>query len=168
VGLAITGGLVAAVGLGALFVFGGNPVATPVSLGPGGPNAPGIPADVDPAPRVVTVIVELTTAGAPIAAGNQCAFAIEPTPHPSLGYWCHTTIDCGGRVLYGGGEAGYFPCRLEPRPRVDLVGSDAETSTRDSDAAFEIDTRTGVMTLRDDARGRFGAYELRARVLSVR
>lgn len=167
IALTITGGLVAAVALGALFVLGGNPTTAPPPL-PGGAPGAGVPADIDPTPRAIVGVVEATSPGTPAPVGSRCAFSVDVVPNPSLGYWCHADVSCNSQLLYGGQNAGYFPCRLEPRPSRDLVGSDSETSANDSDPAFEIDTRRGLMTLRDDARGARGAYELRARVLSIR
>jgi hypothetical protein len=157
--LVLLGGLLCVGGGAAVFLYGGNPVADPLA----GPTAAGI----DLSPRQVVAIIDDATMGAPASRGAECRFTVEGRPEQQLGYWCNAQIVCGGQLLYGGPSAGFFPCTLSAPPNRHVSGSDAQTSSSDTDAAMTLDTATGTLTISDDQSGRFGAYQLRARVTSV-
>ena len=158
-----------------------TPVVPVPPTGPGAPGTPGGPGgpSVGPAlppppsfapPALVRATVEGIEGASPVAVGSACEFTVERHPEPSQpsGYWCRTQIVCGGRLLYGGPSAGYFPCTLsEGAPRT-VVGRDVETTSSDTDAAMTLDTTTGELTVLDDASGPFGAYTVRARVVETR
>ena len=162
-GLGLLGALLCIGGGVAVFLYGGNPVAAPAT-GTGG----GAPPGVDFSPREVVATVERVTPGAPAAYGAECRFSVEGQAHPQLGYWCNAQIQCGGRLLYGGPSAGFFPCVLAPSPARDVAGEDASTSSQDRDAAMRIDTANRSLTIRDDSAGANGEYVVDARVVSVR
>lgn len=184
-------GLCLATGLGAYWIFSSSPsgpVATPTPVGPGTPpypqqpqpfpqqpqpfpqqpQNPALPPPPLPAfrPLGVSARVESVTGSRPVAPGATCSFDVERHALEQPGtYWCRAQMQCGGVLLYGGGQSGYFPCTLlEPRG---VFGEDVQTTAEDTDASMQLDTRTGVLTLRDDATGPHGAFDLRARIESV-
>lgn len=102
-----------------------------------------------------------------VDVGAECGFAVDRRDRSDGTFWCNAQIVCGGRLLYGGPEAGYFPCTLFEQPRRDVVGSDPQTHEDDRDAAMSIDTTTGALEIWDDASGELGRFRVRARVDSV-
>lgn len=118
--------------------------------------------------RMVTATVEQVTGSRPVPIGSVCEFAVEKHAQQSGGYWCRSQIACNGRLLYGGPSSGYFPCTMFDPPRTDVVGQDPQTTSQDTDASMELDTLQGLLTIRDDVRGPYGAYQLTARVSQVR
>ena len=132
------------------------------------------PAPLAPAepPRVVTATVTSSTGSRPVPEGALCTFQVDkqPSADQPTGYWCRTRVECGGRVLYGGGPTnGYFPCTVYPEARGrDVVGADSATTSVDTDAAMSLDTQAGTLHVHDDAGGALGAYSVEARVTDVR
>jgi hypothetical protein len=135
------------------------------------PGQPQLPAPPRPAgvPVQIDATVTSVTGAAPVASGATCQFNVEQHAAPNLpqGYWCRAQIVCGGRLLYGGPNSGYFPCTLRRSP-ASVVGSDTETTASDTDAAMAIDTTQQTLTVRDDAASPNGVYTLEARVDGVR
>lgn len=147
------------------------PAPTPrVPLGPALPPPPSFAP-----PMLVRATVEAVDGASPVALGDACEFTVERHADSSqpVGYWCRTQIVCGGRLLYGGATAGYFPCTLTDAspatgaPR-SVVGRDDTTTSGDTDASMTLDTTSGTLTIADDAAGSYGAYSLRARITEVR
>jgi hypothetical protein len=186
-------GLCAATGVGVWMVMeqasSAPPVAYPMPPGPvPGPTVPTPPPPVAPSPfpptpgpalppppsfappMLVRATIDSIEGASPVAVGTACEFTVErqPSPEQPSGYWCRTQIVCGGRLLYGGPSAGFFPCTLgEGTPRT-VVGQDVETTSVDTDASMTIDTSTATLTIRDDSAGPFGAYGVRARITETR
>lgn len=103
----------------------------------------------------------------PIDTGAMCAFAVDRRDRPDGTFWCNAQIVCDGRLVYGGPEAGYFPCTLHEQPRRDVVGGDPQTHAEDGDAAMAIDTVAGSVEIWDDATGDLGRFRVVASVDSV-
>ncbi len=104
-----------------------------------------------------------------MTVGATCTFDVERHSRAEPpGFWCRAQISCGGVLLYGGPNAGYFPCQLYEEPRRDVVGREDMTTAMDSDAAMSLDTRQGSLVVRDDASGPYGTYSVEARVTEVR
>lgn len=137
--------------------------------GGGGPiGPPDLPGSEPGAPIAVTAAVVRSSGSAPVADGTRCGFAVEQHDRDDGSTWCRTQIVCAGRVLYGGRNAGYFECTFEAGADPIVAGADPMTTRDDGDAAMEIDTRQGSLTIRDDAAGAFGVYTVEARVVDVR
>lgn len=150
-----------------------DPALDPAPRPPPGPSlgsGPSNPPPPDPgatSARSVTVnITESNVSG--VAVGSTCTFPITRHDRPDGTFWCRAEVRCGGRLLYGGGSAGYFDCTLYEQPQRHVVGQDLSTSAADMDAAFRIDTLRSELEIRDDARGRLGAFLVRGTVASVR
>lgn len=140
------------------------PPGTPLPPGPALPPPP----DFGFSPAIIRATVESVEGTSPVAVGATCEFTVERHARPEPpGYWCRTQIACGGRLLYGGPTAGYFPCELGDSPRT-VVGRDIEATSVDTDAAMELDTTTGVLSVRDDVAGPYGSYAIRARITETR
>ena len=146
----------------------GGPVVPGGPVAPGGPQLPP-PPGVPMTPRVVSATVTNVTGSAPVAVGATCQFNVERMSRPDMpsGYWCRTQIVCGGRLLYGGPNSGYFPCTVGDSPP-SVTGSDADTTASDTDAAINLDTASGILSIRDDSASPNGEYSLDARIDSVR
>jgi len=161
---------------------GGRGVATPVispigpgpmpSSGPGvGPQLPPPPMPAGPsdaAPRQVLAVVQSASGLAGVGASTECRITVARATRPDGTFWCKADAMCGTTLVYGGGTAGYFNCQLYESPRRDVVGRDTDTTSGDRDAAFELDTQTGTLRVRDDATGALGAFSIEARVVYVR
>lgn len=185
-------GLCAATGVGVWMVMeqasSAPPVAYPTPAPIPGPTVPTPPPPIAPTPfppstgpalppppsfappMLVRATIDSIEGASPVAVGTACEFTVErqPSPEQPSGYWCRTQIVCGGRLLYGGPSAGFFPCTLgEGTPRT-VVGQDVETTSVDTDASMSIDTSTATLTIRDDSAGPFGAYGVRARITEAR
>jgi hypothetical protein len=76
-------------------------------------------------------------------------------------------ITCGSRLLYGGADAGYFPCVLYDGARRDVVGSDPSSTVEDRDAAMSLNTIGGSLEIHDDASGPNGAMRVLAHVDTI-
>ena len=177
-------GLCAASGLALFFVYArgeaipypdGPPSAYPQPQPQLQPQTPQGPQPVLPPPpvnyRPLTVSAVVTTSTSPrVPVGSRCVFPV--TRHDRVsepnGYWCRAEIRCGTELLYGGGTAGYFGCNVVDTGAVSVVGGEAGTTSDDRDAAVQLNTAAGTLTIRDDASGRIGTYSLTARVESVR
>ncbi len=134
---------------------------------PGGPSMPP-PPSVPTAPRIVTATVTAVDGSAPVSNGATCNFNVRRQPRQDMpnGYWCNTQIVCAGKLLYGGPNAGFFPCTVGDSPP-SVVGSDTMTTEQDTDAAMDLNTPGGTLTIRDDATGTHGQYSVTARIDQV-
>ena len=102
-----------------------------------------------------------------VPVGATCAFLVERHARQQ-GYWCRSQITCGGLLLYGGAQAGYFKCLFERSDdHKGVSGGDDMTTGRDGDASMEIDTAAHRLVIRDDDRGSYGAFTVTARIDSV-
>ena len=117
----------------------------------------------------LTVRAEVTrVGGAPVVQlGETCHFLVEQRQRDARSFYCNAQVMCGGKLLYGGPERGFFPCRFYEGERRDVVGTDPSTTREDKDGALSLDTRSGVLRLWDDLSGPNGAFEIEAEVLSV-
>ena len=103
-----------------------------------------------------------------VRAGDKCDFLVERRDDASGSRWCNALVVCGGRLIFGGPNAGYFPCRLNgASERRDVVGSEPSTTNSDGDGAIQINTAEGVMRVWDDASGVLGEFLVEAEILSV-
>lgn len=137
-----------------------TPLPTPTPV----PPPPDTPSE---APRQIVATVEEAEGLAGIAAGTECRFPVTREPRPDGTFWCNAQVRCGSQLLYGGANAGYFDCTLYEGTERHVVGEDANTTAVDQDAAMRLDTLRHELTVRDDARGRLGAFTLRARVTAI-
>ena len=134
--------------------------------GPGPQLPPPVPGHEPP--RTVTAVVTSVSGRSPVVNGATCGFSVERRPNGG-GYWCRTQIVCGGQTLYGdSSQNGFFPCTLHESPRRDVVGTDTETTSQDTDAAMTLDTQRNILRVSDDASGRLGAFTIEARITDVR
>jgi hypothetical protein len=113
--------------------------------------------------RVAATVAEAR--GLPALRGAACLFDVQPPTEATP--LCRTQVICGGQLLYGGQDAGYFRCIVSPGPPPSIAGQDADTTGLDRDAAMTIDTASRKLVVRDDARGPLGAFEVEARIDSV-
>jgi hypothetical protein len=126
----------------------------------------------EPAPDTLTPIavraeVTRVSDGQVVRPGQRCDFLVQQKVRHDGSYECNAQVMCGSKLLFGGPERGYFPCRITDGVRRDVVGLDPSTSRRDSDPAFKIDTHLGILSLWDDETGELGAFRLEAEILSV-
>jgi hypothetical protein len=133
----------------------------PVELTGANPNM------LDPQPRQVRAEVTRVRGNAVVREGDRCEFLIERPLSSRDAFHCHAQVVCGGRLLFGGPDRGYFVCKLYEDERRDVVGDDPNTTGSDKDAAFHINTRNGVMRIWDDDQGPLGAFDVEAEILSV-
>lgn len=139
----------------------------------GNPVSPNLPAEgpaVVAAPLSVRAEVTRSSNASLVRQGASCEFLVEQRQRDAQSYYCNAQVMCGGKLLYGGPDRGYFACRFydgEQGEHHDVVGSDPTTSDEDKDAALQLDTRAGVLRVWDDASGNHGQFELEAEVLSA-
>jgi hypothetical protein len=134
----------------------------PMPPAPSGSLAP--PRDLTP--RLVRATITESSAAAVVPVGALCEFDVERTDNPDGSFACRAQVVCGGRLLFGGPEAGYFPCTLYEGPPRHVVGSDPNTTGTDGDAAMRLDTH-GTLEVWDDASGANGELRVAARVDAV-
>ena len=117
----------------------------------------------------LTVRAEVTrVTGATVAQlGESCQFLVEQRPRDARSFYCNAQVMCGAKLLYGGPDRGFFPCRFYEGDRRDVIGTDPSTTREDKDGALSLDTRSGVLRVWDDASGPHGAFELEAEILSA-
>ncbi len=154
-----------------------DPTATPTPSAPTpGPSVPlpPPPGPVAPpitggeAPRHIEAVVEEVSGLDDVSVGDTCSFDVTRHDRPDRTFWCNAQVRCGGQLLYGGAGAGFFDCTLYEQPERHVVGEDPRTTSQDGDAAMRLDTLRSTLTVRDDPRGRLGAFSLRGRVTSMR
>ncbi|MET0342062.1 MAG: hypothetical protein ABW252_13750 [Polyangiales bacterium] len=132
----------------------GNPVGVNVQGG-----------SFDPQPRQVRAEVTRVVGQSGLRPGDMCEFLVERRLREKESFYCNAQVVCGGRLLFGGPQRGFFSCRLEEGEHREVIGSDA--STTDGDPGFSINTALGVMRIWDDGQGGGTPYEVEAEVLSV-
>jgi hypothetical protein len=157
------------------------PVPPPPASAPPPPSAPALPPPPvlpppptsgsvappgDVAPRLVRATITVSSAPTIVPVGALCEFDVERVDSPDGSFACRAQVVCGGRLLYGGPEAGFFPCTLYEGPPRHVVGSDANTTGSDGDAAMRLDTH-GTLEVWDDAGGANGELRVTARVDAV-
>ena len=158
--------LLASVGLywigRSFFVEGKLHFGNPISPGP--LEAAG---GFDRQPRQVRAEVTRVQGNPVVREGDKCEFLIERRQREGQSFYCNAQVVCGGRLLYGGPDRGYFPCKLFEDDRPDVIGSDPVTTAADQDGAIQINTREGVMHIWDDDHGSLGQFSVEAEILSV-
>lgn len=158
-----------AIGAWVLFLRGESDGAPLVEPGPAPAPTPGPGlAPVPESPRRVVATVTDVTGNSPVNVGTRCEFDVTRVDRGDGTFWCNAQVMCGGLLLYGGPNAGFFDCTLYDQPVRHVVGGESNTTSVDSDAAMQLDTLQGTLLVRDDPSGRYGQYSLRARVDSVR
>jgi len=137
------------------------------STGPMMPSNPGTsPGATDSVEVNATVTV--VTGSRPVPENAICSFRVERHERSQGRYWCRTQAVCGGRLLFGGATAGYFPCTFSGGASPSITGGDPDTTSSDNDASFAIDTNDSRVIIRDDASGPNGQYSLIAHIDSLR
>jgi hypothetical protein len=136
-------------------------VPPPVTLPP--PPLPD-PSEESPPLSVHATITSVT--GTPgVAVGQTCEFHVERRDRDDgSGFWCNSQVVCGGHALYGGPNAGFFPCTLFYAPTRGVVGADPNTTATDEDAALSIDSGQQHLEVWDDARGPNGEFRVVAHI----
>lgn len=132
------------------------------------PNVPPPPIPLAPDPRRVTATVEEVRGLGSVTVGSTCSFDVHRESRSDGTFWCNAQVRCAGELLYGGDHAGYFDCTLYEQPHRHVVGEDSNTTGTDGDAAMRLNTLQDELVVRDDASGRLGEFEVRARVTEVR
>jgi hypothetical protein len=120
----------------------------------------------------LSVRAEVTRSTNPnlVRQGDSCEFLVEQRQRDAQSYYCNAQVMCGGKLIYGGQDRGYFSCRFydgEQGDHHDVVGNDPTTTREDKDPALQLDTRSGVLRVWDDASGSNGQFEVEAEVLSA-
>ena len=121
----------------------------------------------DPQPRQIRAEVTRVSGNPVVRAGDRCDFLVERRLRAHDEYYCNAQVVCGGRLLFGGPDRGYFPCKLYEDGRRDVVGGDPSTTAADQDAALLLNTHEGVMRIWDDAHGSLGEFSVEAEILST-
>jgi hypothetical protein len=119
------------------------------------------------APLSVRAEVTRVVGAAVAQLGEACQFLVEQRPRDEGSFYCNAQVLCGGKLLYGGPDRGFFACRFYEGERRDVIGTDPNTTREDKDGALSLDTRSGVLRVWDDPSGPHGAFELEAEVLSA-
>lgn len=142
-----------------------TPPTTPPIVGPAAPIGPGGTAGSD-LRRVRATVTEVSGLS-DVSVGAACTADVTRHDRDDGTFWCNAQITCGARLLYGGADAGYFPCVLYDGVRRDVVGSDPSTTVEDRDAAMSLNTIGGSLEIRDDASGPNGAMRVLAHVDTI-
>lgn len=130
---------------------------------PASPPPPFLPRRTRGERRRLTITVRQAEGLDGFDAGLTCRFDIRAVDRGSLP--CNAQIACGGRLLYGGPQAGYIDCRFSAPNGV--VGEDTQTTGQDGDPAVRIDTGAGTVTIRDDEGGPLGRFRIEAQITAV-
>jgi hypothetical protein len=162
----VASGLAAAMGIlwiGDAFVIDGefrfgNPVDASVLSGAG----------PDPQPRRIRAEVVSAEGSTGVRVGDGCNFLVERHPLEDGRFYCRAQVICGGVLLYGGPDRGYFACALYDEPRRDVVGSDPSTTGSDHDGALQLDSVSGVLKVWDDSYGEHNEFMVIAEITDVR
>jgi hypothetical protein len=125
-------------------------------------------------PRRVRAEVVRSTGESGVRVGAICEFLVQrvplPNPDETSGkqrYYCNAQVSCGGTLVYGGPDRGFFPCVLHVGTQRHVVGADASTTRDDHDAAMKLDTPAGLLKVWDDRFGTLGEFEIVADVIQV-
>ncbi|MCY0995354.1 hypothetical protein OV203_49970 [Nannocystis sp. ILAH1] len=100
-----------------------------------------------------TATVTSASGLAGVATGARCTVSVAPGDGN-----CEANVQCEGHAVYAGG---HFPCT---GTGASLAGGEAMTTARDGDPSIAIDIAARTLTLRDDARGGLGAFDMAARI----
>jgi hypothetical protein len=113
---------------------------------------------------VVRARVERVDGAIDVRPGDECVLGVwrVRADHPTGGSWCRTQLACGGELLYGGDESGYFECANEG------IGRDAETTEVDGDPALDLRVPDGALVITDDVHGARGAFRIEASIETER
>jgi hypothetical protein len=113
---------------------------------------------------VVRARVERVDGAIDVRPGDECVIGVwrVRTDHPTGGSWCRTQLACGGELLYGGDESGYFECASEG------IGRDAETTEVDGDPSLDLRVPDGALVIADDVHGARGAFRIEASIETER
>ena len=141
------------------------PPGQPVIPPPGQPAIP--PPDQHQSWRIQARVTEVDGLSN-VRVGSLCEFNVRRFDRPDHTFWCNAQITCGGQLLYGGTNAGFFDCTLYDSPERHVVGEDPSTTQRDRDSAMRLNTLSHELTVHDDASGRLGAFRVRAEITAVR
>jgi hypothetical protein len=139
----------------------------------GNPVSPAVSAEglaFSAAPLSVRAEVTRSNQANLVRQGDSCEFLVEQRQRDAQSYYCNAQVMCGGKLLYGGQDRGYFACRFYDGAQGehhDVVGNDPTTTREDKDPAIQLDTRSGVMRVWDDASGPNGEFEVEAEILSA-
>lgn len=144
-----------------------TPFPTPFPTPGPAPQLPAPPSAGVLSTRTVTVRIDSVEGIPALRVGSTCTFPVTQHSRADGTFWCNAQIRCGGELLYGGPDAGYFDCTLYEQPHHHVVGQDQGTTSADSDAAMRLDTLRAELEVRDDASGRLGAFTVRATVTQV-
>jgi hypothetical protein len=125
------------------------------------------PLGVLAAPLAVRAEVTRTSGAELTRPGEICEFLVEQRQRDESSLYCNAQVTCGGTLLYGGPERGYFPCRFDDGEEREVVGNDPTTTKDDKDPALHLDTRAGVLHIWDDESGPHGAFDVEAEVLEA-
>lgn len=109
---------------------------------------------------VVRARVERVEGAIDVRPGDECVIGVwrVRTDHPTGGTWCRTQLACGGELLYGGDESGYFECANEG------IGRDAQTTEVDGDPSLDLRVPDGALVIADDVHGARGAFRVEASI----
>lgn len=125
------------------------------------------PLGVLAAPIAIRAEVTRTSGAQLTRAGEICEFLVEQRQRDESSLYCNAQITCSGKLLYGGSERGYFPCRFDDGDEREVVGNDPTTTKEDKDPALHLDTRAGVLHIWDDESGPYGSFDVEAEVLEA-
>lgn len=109
---------------------------------------------------VVRARVERVEGAIDVRPGDECVIGVwrVRTDHPTGGSWCRTQLACGGELLYGGDESGYFECENEG------IGRDTKTTELDGDPSLDLRVPDGALVIADDVHGARGAFRVEASI----
>jgi WD40 repeat protein len=115
--------------------------------------------------RQITAVVTSASGSGLLPIGEQCSFATTAQVDIEGTIMCNAQISCAKKTLYGGLTSGFFPCTFEG---LNVFGSDRKTSSSDGDPAILIDTRDKTLVIKDDAKGKQGAFDLKFKITKLR
>lgn len=92
-----------------------------------------------------------------VTAGQICSATLSARVADKGQVLCNARIECSGQLMYGGSDAGHFPCALAGSH---VRGSDAQTSSADQDPAITLDTESNSLHIWDDQAGYFGRFDM--------
>lgn len=100
-----------------------------------------------------TATVTSATGLAGVAAGSRCTVSVTPGDGN-----CEANVQCERLAVYAGG---HFPCTGTGAA---LAGGEAMTTASDGDPSIALDIAARTLTLKDDARGGLGAFDITATI----
>ncbi|MFZ6180881.1 hypothetical protein [Nannocystis pusilla] len=103
--------------------------------------------------RSWTATVTSASGLAGVAAGSRCTVSVTPGAGN-----CEAHVQCERHAVYAGG---HFPCT---GTGASLAGGEAMTTASDGDPSIALDIAARTLTLKDDARGGLGAFDITATI----